>query len=179
MIRLTIFTAALSLITMGSNAQAPQTSDDLVQQLTPPSRSLNGGKFRKIDVEKRNEAEIIAAKATLPKANMRVQFEYNSAQLTQEGRDTLKVLADALKNPALATERFLVAGHTDARGSDIYNKGLSDARALSVKNHLVNTYQIEPERLDTIGLGERDLADKANPESPENRRVEIVTQLKQ
>jgi outer membrane protein OmpA-like peptidoglycan-associated protein len=179
MLRLIAFAASFALMSAGAYAQAPLNKDDLVQKLKPPplTRSLTGNTAptRKIVVEKGNEAEIIEAKKDLPKVNIKIQFEFNSAILTPEGRGALKVLADALKDPTLQGQKFLVGGHTDAIGSANYNQGLSDARARSVAEHLVATYQISPERLKTIGFGFRELADPARPDSGENRRVEIVT----
>src|SRR5947209_4813082 len=118
MLRLTICAVSLGLWSLGAMAQAPLNKDDLVQQLRPKplTRSLTGGvaKTRQIIVEKGHEDEIIKAKADLPKVNIKVQFEYNSANLTPEGAGVLKVLADALRDPALQGQHFLVAGHTDA-----------------------------------------------------------------
>jgi outer membrane protein OmpA-like peptidoglycan-associated protein len=179
MLRLIAFAASFALMSAGAYAQAPLNKDELIQKLKPAplTRSLTGDRAptRQIVVEKGNEAAIIEAKKDLPKVNIKIQFEFNSAILTPEGRGALKVLADALKDPALQGQKFLVGGHTDAVGTAVYNQGLSDARARSVAEHLAVTYQISPERLKTIGFGFRELADPARPDSGENRRVEIVT----
>ncbi len=67
-----------------------------------------------------------------------------------------------------------IEGHTDDTGSDEYNQGLSERRALSVKDYLVNK-NILPVRLTTRGYGEsRPIASNRDSNGRAlNRRVEI------
>ncbi|MBC2712766.1 MAG: OmpA family protein [Desulfosarcina sp.] len=69
---------------------------------------------------------------------------------------------------------ILVEGHTDSTGSDTYNQQLSERRANSVKNLLVQR-GVQVYRINTIGYGEsRPVATNATPEGRQmNRRVEI------
>ena len=69
---------------------------------------------------------------------------------------------------------FVVAGHTDAVGSDPYNQDLSERRADSVKRYLVEKYGIPGADLVTVGYGETKLKDPKNPISEVNRRVQVV-----
>ena len=69
---------------------------------------------------------------------------------------------------------FLVAGHTDAKGSDVYNLDLSDRRAKSVQNFLIEQFDIDPKQLVAIGFGEEQLKNKEDPRAAENRRVQVV-----
>ena len=66
-------------------------------------------------------------------------------------------------------------GHTDDRGTDAYNQGLSERRANSAASYLRNN-GIAGARITTKGLGESD--PKATNETAEgrteNRRVEFV-----
>lgn len=112
--------------------------------------------------------------ATAPSASLKVNFAFGSSDLTGEAKQVLGNLADALKNPALANGRFLIEGHTDAVGSDAYNKALSDERARAVKQHLVAVHGVEAGRLKTVGRGESAPLDSANPDSGQNRRVQVV-----
>jgi outer membrane protein OmpA-like peptidoglycan-associated protein len=73
----------------------------------------------------------------------------------------------------LRQSRFVVEGHTDAKGSPEYNRRLSDLRALAVKELLV-TKGIDGARLLSVGKGASELANAAAPLAPENRRVKIV-----
>jgi outer membrane protein OmpA-like peptidoglycan-associated protein len=81
-------------------------------------------------------------------------------------------LQSALASASLGKDRFMVAGHTDAKGSAQYNKQLSLKRAEAVKHFLV-TKGIDAGRLDTVGYGSEHLLAPDRPEDPSNRRVEI------
>ena len=103
-----------------------------------------------------------------------MQFEYNSDRLTPEGVMALAPLGEALQDPRLKGFRFLIAGHTDAKGSDRHNEDLSQRRARAVREHLTVQYRVEPSRLTSMGFGRRQLADPSRPEDPVNRRVEVI-----
>ncbi len=68
-----------------------------------------------------------------------------------------------------------VAGHTDSRGSESYNQSLSERRASSVARYL-ETRQIMPQRIITVGMGElRPVADNSTAAGQQaNRRVELT-----
>jgi len=104
-------------------------------------------------------------------------FEYDSSKLTSEGIRRLIPLGQALSDSKLSTGEFLIAGHTDAAGSDAYNARLSRERARSVKDFLVTSFSITPHRLITVGYGEGDLKTPDQPLSRFNRRVQIVNLL--
>ena len=69
---------------------------------------------------------------------------------------------------------ILVEGHTDSTGSDTYNQQLSERRANSVMNLLVQR-GVPAYRINIVGYGEsRPVATNATPEGRQmNRRVEI------
>ena len=69
---------------------------------------------------------------------------------------------------------ILVEGHTDSTGSETYNQQLSERRANSVKNLLVER-GVQSQRITIIGYGEsQPVATNATPEGRQmNRRVEI------
>ena len=69
---------------------------------------------------------------------------------------------------------IVVEGHTDSSGSDAYNQGLSERRALSVQRLLVER-GVSQNRISTVGYGEtRPVASNDNPAGRQmNRRVEI------
>jgi outer membrane protein OmpA-like peptidoglycan-associated protein len=54
------------------------------------------------------------------------------------------------------------------------NKALSQRRADAVVAWLVTERAIDPDRLQAVGYGEERLADRANPASGVNRRVEVI-----
>lgn len=69
---------------------------------------------------------------------------------------------------------ILVAGHTDSTGSETYNQQLSERRANSVNNLLVQR-GVTANRINIVGYGEgQPVASNATPEGRQmNRRVEI------
>jgi outer membrane protein OmpA-like peptidoglycan-associated protein len=107
--------------------------------------------------------------------DLKILFPFNSAELTREAKAQLDILGRALASPDLRPFRFRIAGHTDAVGSETYNEGLSARRARAVVDYLIERHGIPRERLAAVGLGERELADPADPASAANRRVEIRT----
>jgi hypothetical protein len=78
------------------------------------------------------------------------------------------------ENPGL---HVVVEGYTDSVGSDSCNQRLSERRADSVRDYLVEK-GISPSRIRTRGYGEtRPVASNATEEGrAQNRRVEIITE---
>lgn len=72
--------------------------------------------------------------------------------------------------------KLTIVGHTDADGNSDANMTLSKQRAESVKNALVNLYNISPDRLQTDGKGaSTPVADNTTPDGKaQNRRVEFI-----
>ena len=65
-----------------------------------------------------------------------VRFDYDSADLTPDGEAAVKDIYTYLEQSA--PEHVVIIGHTDPRGSDAYNRDLSERRAASVKDYLVS-----------------------------------------
>lgn len=107
--------------------------------------------------------------------DLKILFPFNSAELTEDARRRLDELGRALASDELAGFRFELAGHTDAIGSDRYNAGLSARRAQAVAGYLAERFGIDPQRLAAKGYGKRKLIEPTAPDSPRNRRVEVVT----
>jgi outer membrane protein OmpA-like peptidoglycan-associated protein len=111
-----------------------------------------------------------------PNANLAVDFETGSAELTPRAMATLDQLGKALTSPELAAYNFKIAGHTDTVGDPSINQTLSDQRAQAVKSYLEAKFGISDARLQAVGLGENDLLDPTPPQTPDqrNRRVQII-----
>lgn len=102
-----------------------------------------------------------------------VNFETASAKLTLNSYAILDNVVEILKDHAEI--ELEIQGHTDSQGSDAYNQGLSQRRADSVRNYLLQK-GIEAIRLRAIGYGERypvDTNETADGRAS-NRRVEFL-----
>jgi outer membrane protein OmpA-like peptidoglycan-associated protein len=112
-------------------------------------------------------------------------FAYDSADLQPSAISQLQKLATLIKRNPKAT--FSVEGYTDSLGSPDYNLELSQRRADSVKQYLVDVMGINPAQIDTKGYGAskflvapRSVAVNSPEEQAEierqrpNRRVVIV-----
>jgi len=135
---------------------------------------LQREKTRQITVEERQEIAEVVEENDLPAIDLEVFFAFDSAEITPEALPILKKLGAALSDDKLKGSVFLVAGHTDAKGSDVYNLDLSDRRAKSVQRFLIEQFDIDPKQLVAIGFGEEQLKNKEDPRAAENRRVQVV-----
>ena len=102
-----------------------------------------------------------------------IQFEYNSAALTEDSQTGIQILADFLKrNPDLKVE---LAGHTDDVGSEKYNLKLSADRAEVVRQALVDN-GIEEKRLTAKGYGASNplVPNDSDEHRAMNRRTEMI-----
>ena len=105
--------------------------------------------------------------------NIEVYFDFDSAALKPKAIEQLKPLGQALSSADLGSGRYLIMGHTDAKGSVAYNQTLSEKRAASVRKYLAQRFLLHPNTLVSIGLGETQLKRPAEPNAGINRRVEI------
>ena len=112
--------------------------------------------------------------AAIPKdmqVNVRIEFEYDSAALTDAQKPKLIQLCNVMK--AADIQLFRIVGHTDASGSDDYNQNLSLLRAKEVQRYFIKDCGIDPARLQAVGLGEKFIPEGTDPKAPGNRRVEF------
>ena len=122
-----------------------------------------------------NEREEIAALAKdKPNIDLEITFDYNSAEISAKSLASVQALGKALSSADLKGSTFIVAGHTDAAGSDGYNQDLSERRADSIKRYLTDKYGIAGADLVTVGYGESKLKDPSQPLAEANRRVQVV-----
>ncbi|MEW7974913.1 MAG: OmpA family protein [Candidatus Thiodiazotropha endolucinida] len=102
-----------------------------------------------------------------------VLFSTGKTDLLPGAMTTIDKLASFLAE--YPDKTLLVEGHTDNVGSDTFNQDLSERRAISVKNALMQA-GVDGSRIDTIGLGEtQPITDNSTSAGRlKNRRVEIV-----
>ena len=140
------------------------SGEQIEQALHPPAATTRG--FTSRGLSRRDTA------AHEQSVNLNVPFDLNSSTLTPQASAQLAQLEIALNSATLSKDRFMVAGHTDAKGSAPYNKQLSQRRAEAVKSYLVSK-GIDAKRLDAVGYGSEHPLALDRPEDPSNRRVEI------
>ncbi len=113
---------------------------------------------------------LLSAKTLLPSDLI---FEFNRAELRESAKVGLFKLALLIdKNPNLYC---WIEGHSDLIGGDEFNLRLSKQRADAVKDYLVKSLQIDPDRIITRGYGRSRpivITGDAEAQGP-NRRVEI------
>jgi outer membrane protein OmpA-like peptidoglycan-associated protein len=107
--------------------------------------------------------------------DMLINFDLNSADLTEQARLNLNEFAKALKDERFRAATFIVEGYTDASGSEIYNNSLSDRRAQSVVAFLLAN-GISAEKVKAVGMGEQNPR-VPNAYDPVNRRVEMRIEI--
>jgi OOP family OmpA-OmpF porin len=111
---------------------------------------------------------------SLAQITLAVEFDFGSARIRPRSYRSIGLMADALYHPALYGYCFLIVGNTDAVGGRVYNLGLSQRRAESIRQALINPFGIGKLRIDTLGLGEEQLLNTQNPKAAENRRVQLI-----
>jgi outer membrane protein OmpA-like peptidoglycan-associated protein len=175
-IRMTLYFCVASLAVLSSPMRSlaadppplePNTvlsGQQIEQALHPPAATTRG--FPSRGLSRRDTAEHQQS------VNLNVPFDSNSSALTPQASAQLTQLEIALNSASLGKDRFMVAGHTDAKGSAQYNKQLSQRRAEAVKGYLVSK-GIDANRLDAVGYGSEHPLAPDRPEDPSNRRVEI------
>ena len=102
-------------------------------------------------------------------------FEYDSATLQSSAISQLQKLGTLIKRNPNAT--FTVEGYTDSFGGPDYNLELSQRRADSVKQYLVEAMGISAAQIEARGFGQTKFRVSPNgsiDKQRENRRVEIV-----
>jgi outer membrane protein OmpA-like peptidoglycan-associated protein len=134
--------------------------------------SMRGRATRSLSTVERDEIASIAKDK--PHIDLEVTFSYNSAEISAKSLPIVQALGRALSSSELKGSTFLVAGHTDAAGSDAYNQDLSERRADSIKRYLMEKFAIAGAELVTVGYGKSKLKDPSQPLAEVNRRVQVV-----
>lgn len=106
-----------------------------------------------------------------------IYYEFNKAAIVENAKPNLEKLVFILtENPELIIE---LGSHTDSRGSDEYNRELSQKRAEAVVQYLVNS-GISQKRMVAKGYGESQLANNcintaicSEEDHAKNRRTEF------
>ncbi len=93
---------------------------------------------------------LVIVTATEIKITQQIHFEFDKDIIRKESFPILDAVVEVLiKNPKIKIE---IQGHTDNKGSPVYNKGLSERRAAAVKKYL-SSHGVPAARLTSHGYG--------------------------
>ena len=98
-----------------------------------------------------------------------VYFAFDSFNISAQQMRKIEAVAAYISKKG---GEVLVAGFTDAIGTEEYNRGLGDRRAHAVSRAL-GSRGVPRGKIQTVSFGEEMLADPASPTSSRNRRVEF------
>lgn len=129
---------------------------------------------RGLTIEARAKVAEIATTYDLPQVDVDILFDFGKDTLNPRALRDVIIIGQALSAAQLAKQRFIVAGHTDGVGSAAFNQDLSQRRAETVRQLLIETFDIPAARLIAVGFGFEQLKNPYDPRADENRRVELI-----
>ena len=105
---------------------------------------------------------------------LEVEFDTNKAIVKKKYHNKIKAVADFMKE--YSETKATIEGHTDNVGKVSANVRLSQARADSIRQYLIDNFGIDGSRLTAIGYGpKKPIASNATKAGKQkNRRVEAV-----
>ena len=169
-----------SAVDSAAAAQAAQKTQEAVAARQKAVGELEGMRQRRVaELDRMQQAlsRIVPTMRTatgmvMQLANKSFRFDFDSAALKIENRETLSRIAGVL----LVSEgyRLFIDGHTDDIGTDVYNQRLSERRADSVRDYLVAA-GVPANIIEVKGFGKSNLLvqGKTAGDREKNRRVEI------
>ena len=100
-----------------------------------------------------------------------VQFGYDSSSVSPDQESKVAAVASALKGTG---KTVIVAGFTDERGTQEYNRSLGEKRALAVREALI-AKGLQANNVQTVSFGAEMPVDSASNEAAwaKNRRAEF------
>jgi outer membrane protein OmpA-like peptidoglycan-associated protein len=116
----------------------------------------------------------VAANTTITSHD--ILFQQGSTRFADDhSYDMVLALSDAMLDPELAGQSFVIEGHASAEGSVVENQALSQLRAEAIVRELVRG-GVAPERLIPVGYGENEAhhpAEAAEDLRRQDRRVVV------
>ena len=103
---------------------------------------------------------------------LKVNFDFDKSDIKPEYHATLAEFASYMRQQQSFTV-VEIAGHTDSVGSDAYNQKLSERRAKSVRDYLVNKLGMDGKLFSAVGYGESKpiASNDTDAGRAENRRI--------
>jgi peptidoglycan-associated lipoprotein len=155
--------AALAVTGCGKKAAPPVEVEptppaEPTAEITPPARE--------------ETVQYVDPLSLYPGVFVPIRFEFNKYRITDEAKPVLEGIGTVLKEKQ--DWKVLIEGHCDERGTNEYNLGLGEQRALATKRYLVSL-GVEESRFQTVSYGEERPADSGHDEAAwaKNRRAEF------
>ena len=107
------------------------------------------------------------------KSILYINFDVDKSNVTSDGKEIINQISEALKKDN--SLKISIEGHTDNSGDGNHNKKLSNDRANSVMNNLIEA-GIDKNRLSAKGFGAENplVANDSEENKAKNRRVELI-----
>ena len=170
--------------TAAARAQTATSTADIIEKLAVEAElDLDLAALRqqaadrikaRADAQPQKRPPIAPQLTKLPQLRFDVVFDQDSSLIRPASYQTIGSIADALTDPKTRPYRYLIVDHVESAGRRDHNLILSQRRAESIRDVLVNTFKVAPKRLQALGLGEEQLQDVNRPASPANARVQII-----
>src|SRR6266850_3565357 len=185
LLALSLFVLSLFVLPMAAGrAQTATPTADIIDRLAVEAEAdIDVAALRqqaadrikaRADPQPQKRAPIAPQLTKLPQIRFDVVFDQDSSLIRPASYQTIGSIADALTDPKLRPYRYLIVDHVESAGRRDHNLILSQRRAESIRDVLVNTFKVSPKRLQALGLGEEQLQDVNRPASPVNARVQII-----
>lgn len=165
----------LHTVKVGDNV----TGDDLIANITPSAgcdSAVQAGDIASAGAMATYVTDVLLAPLQYEKHTVSATalFDFDKAVLKQQGKAELHNLGEYIKSQGIRVADIDVIGHTDSVGSAEYNQGLSERRAIAVKEFLVSE-GIDGSIVDASGKGETEPTASNDTDEGRalNRRVEI------
>ena len=115
------------------------------------SREVGSDETNDVTVRQFPVEPVATGGSTGAQGSRNIFFDQDSAVIAERYRLALQHIADELaKDPDLSA---ILEGHTDDSGPEVYNLELSSRRATTVRNALINEFNVPSTRLTAIGSG--------------------------
>ena len=161
---------ALTVVACGGRQAVPDTDDTQVEPSTTDTRPIRPTTPLTPTLTAEEQREL-ALRQLLGQRTL--YFDYDRSEIRADFVDIIEAHArNLVRNPS---QRILLEGHCDERGSREYNIGLGERRAHAVRRAML-LQGVSADQISTISYGEERPALKAHNESAwaRNRRVEII-----
>ena len=184
--------AVVLIVPTSSRSQTLPSRDDIINHLSrfegAPALDVAALRQRVLDKSRsrsKNEPEpskrppIVPEILNLPSFTVSIDFDTDTPVVRPSSYEMVGRIADAMVHATLLPYSFLIVGHSDATGRREANVMLSQRRADSIRDVLVNTFKISSKRVSSLGVGEEQFIDPAHPTSKDNLQIQILTIAKQ